>query len=540
MSRDASQLTSLPPEILGQIVSLLPKFSASSLRRTSRDLVSIATPAVFRSIRLQATGDDPERFIQIAESDKLRGFVREVTCDPWIGSHFRYRSGWHYEIPSSFFDALAFLSCFRQLSALHLRFPPECGDDSFPAESSDFRYRILHTVFNSLAGSWSKESQQKVDAGLNMEKVYMYEMKKYPVGMPQGPIVLKCITISNLEARLESRLVGSDAFKTILGSERLTDLRLLIARQTRGAYGVPIATGHDFFESIPYTWLSSPVAANLKVLSLHSHAPWGWYPKMDFRLVSCGMPNLRVLALRNFIFSHEWQIEWFGSRGLEELYLDTCAILAHALGVELDHGMSAVRQANGEEVIISHEGYYANPSSGQPVETFVGTLRWHRLFSHWTESMTNLRVFKMGSTRWDYPAIVDSSGYAGNPYTQMIGATRSHGVTWNDFRYFDCPSPEISGQDVFRYRLGMSESAEAGLEYAYYTENKWMDCETYMNGTEYEREMVEDDDSADFLEPRREGGGWEMDDGNRGRDEAALDIFRSSVEARRKAVSREN
>ncbi|KAH7009833.1 hypothetical protein EDB80DRAFT_414604 [Ilyonectria destructans] len=540
MSRDTAQLTSLPPEILGQIVSLLPKFSASTLRRTSRDFVSIATPAVFRSIRLQATGDDPERFMEIAESEKLRGFVREVTCDPWIGSHFRYRSGLYYDIPSSFFDALAFLSSFRKLDALHLRFPPECGDDSFPEESPNFRYRILHTVFNSLAGSWSKESQQNVDAGLNMEEVYKYKMKKYPIGMSQGPILLKCITISNLEDRVEPRLVSSDAFKTILGSERLTDLRLHIARQTRGESRFPSGTGYDFFESIPYTWLSSPVAANLKVLSLYSHAPWGWHPKMDFRLVGCGMPNLRVLALRNFIFSHEWQIEWFGSRGLEELYLDTCAILQHALGVDLDHGTSVVRQANGEEVIISHEGYHAGPNSGWFEEAFVGTLRWHRLFSHWTDSMTNLRVFKMGSTMWDSPATVGGSGYAGNPYNQINEATRSHEVIWNDFRYFDCPSPETFGQDVFRYRTGMSESAEARLEYAYYTENEWMDCDTYINGTRYEREMVEDDDSADFLESRREGGGWEMDDGNRGRDEAAFDIFRSSVEARRKAVSREN
>ena len=41
------------------------------------------------------------------------------------------------------------------------------------------------------------------------------------------------------------------------------------------------------------------------------------------------IPQLEALAFGNYVFSHEWQIEWFtkigkenGNGGLEELYLD--------------------------------------------------------------------------------------------------------------------------------------------------------------------------------------------------------------------------
>lgn len=43
------------------------------------------------------------------------------------------------------------------------------------------------------------------------------------------------------------------------------------------------------------------------------------------------LPNVRVLTLRNYGFSHDWQVEWIaslgsdnGRGGLEELYLDDC------------------------------------------------------------------------------------------------------------------------------------------------------------------------------------------------------------------------
>ncbi|KAF5969926.1 f-box domain-containing protein [Fusarium coicis] len=90
----------------------------------------------------------------------------------------------------------------------------------------------------------------------------------------------------------------------------------------------------EIFTQLPLTWLSSTVAANLQVLSLHYQSYWGWFPNIDIRLIGGGngMPKLRSLSLGHFVFSNQGEVDWMTSLDLEELFLAGCAVLSKHIG----------------------------------------------------------------------------------------------------------------------------------------------------------------------------------------------------------------
>lgn len=57
---------------------------------------------------------------------------------------------------------------------------------------------------------------------------------------------------------------------------------------------------------------------------------FGFAPKLDLRGVH--FPRLKTLALGNYTFTHDWQLDWLGTHRetLEELYLDDCIVVYYA------------------------------------------------------------------------------------------------------------------------------------------------------------------------------------------------------------------
>ncbi|KAF7544726.1 hypothetical protein G7Z17_g9725 [Cylindrodendrum hubeiense] len=537
-------LASLPPEIIEQIFSLLPRTTLCHLRLLHRRLGFIATAIAFRTLRLQAFGNSPQRFTHIAQSDKLRGFVKDITCDTWIGPEYEYHKWDRYEIPLGFFAALPLLRHFRGLKALHLRFSQYCGREGRVTrltieETGDFRYRVLDVIFQCLAGTWSAERQQHIDQLLGLASSFDVSASD----IVAAPISLSALTISNLGDYHDARLTESDAFKEVLASSSLVDLRIYIATQLSRfgqSRNICYRDKHTMFESLPATWLSQPVTSNLRVLSLYCYEYWGWLPKLDLRAVGggAGLPNLKVLALGKYVFSHEWQVDWFPTLGLEELYLDDCRMLYQSkTDWTPDDRTSVVGQdANGNDVVISNEGYLryddvwdsesgsnidggSNPDSlPEPEEPneeeILGfkmirlTLRWHTLLSRWRDSMSTLRVFKVGYGAWDeklkdYPKttrpirpnrlVVDKKATIGEHY-----------LKYNAFRDFDCLS---SDQENKKYQL----------KYLYDQLYQWYEWRDWAGGWTH-------GDSSD----------WVLEDGLEAKDEAALELLLSTVNARQR------
>ncbi|KAK7223347.1 hypothetical protein V2G26_011350 [Clonostachys chloroleuca] len=141
--------------------------------------------------------------------------------------------------------------------------------------------------------------------------------------------------------------------------------------------------------------------------------PWGWNPKMDFRTVNHsqgGFPKLEVLALGNYVLSHEWQIDWIISQGresggLKRLYLDRCSVLHRGNIPGPLPGPSTVvgQDAQGNDIEVSNVNYpridimkrYNGEGTGM-VEIFP-ELRWSQILRRFRESMRSLEVFEVMS-----------------------------------------------------------------------------------------------------------------------------------------------
>ncbi|EEU39635.1 uncharacterized protein NECHADRAFT_82014 [Fusarium vanettenii 77-13-4] len=520
-------LMSLPDEILLEIFSFVPKHLLLRLRCVSRTFALLTTPGAFRSLRLRAYRDEPQRFIQIATSERLRSHVREVTCDTWCDPELNRSAVWDLEAVQAYSDflaALPYIASVGNLETFHLRFGT-CQE-----EARIIRSTVTERVFPYLARISLEQS---------------FGRKAHPFHRLDRPLQLKTLTISNLDDSINKKLVKSEAFQAIISSPYLVDLRLYLATDiwslTRSSSN-KCSDQSDMFESLPYTWLRSSIGGNLRVLSLYCHEPWGWFPKMDFRLVGAGdgMPNLKVLALGNYTFSHEWQVEWVGSLGIEKLYLDGYTILFQTSkwrGMLLDQSETVLQGFNGRVHSFSNSGYYvkpATPRSGDIAEAIYGTLRWHHLLSHWTQSMTNLRVFKMGKGYWDdIPNETIDPSYYERLHMANDQEAASQPFTHHGFRHFEYPSPGTTGSGIRKYGTGASGDGEDMLKYVYWTE-EYTDYDEMWGRREDERKDVTEE------EWHRKYGQDEcrkLTDEDTARDKAALEAVISAVDARREHMN---
>ncbi|KAF4498484.1 hypothetical protein FAGAP_5335 [Fusarium agapanthi] len=324
----ATRVHHLPPETLGNVISFLPQADIKNLRLVNHRFSPLATRRLFRRTRLLARAkdnNDPQRFIQLAKS-KLSGFVREVSCDvsSIVYNGLYYMEEEQFEFLPVFWDALPLLARFRNIQTLHLCFDASFALQDFKEDSSQFR-----------------------------------------------------------------RLTNMPEFKTAM--ENIKALRLDIAQHKErwgGAWSFTETTAipnqcQEMFTQLPLTWLSSTVAANLQVLSLHYQSYWGWFPNIDIRLVGGGngMPKLRSLALGHFVFSHQREVDWITSLDLEELFLEGCAVLTKHIGHPTiqkglwtdGHELTATTKIDGEEERIC--------------------LWWHEIIWQIRTSMLNLKRF---------------------------------------------------------------------------------------------------------------------------------------------------
>ncbi|KAL2681253.1 hypothetical protein Neosp_008861 [[Neocosmospora] mangrovei] len=508
-------LNILPPELLHHVLSFLPKEALLQTRLVNRHLNFLVTPGAFRSIFLRAYGTSSRRFRNLADS-QLRVHVQNITVDTWLGQDFEYRMHNAWELPQDFVECFPFLSCFRNLEILHLRFHEDCAEfeEDDADETNDDRFEILVKIFQSLAGNWSKERERIAEMVGDMADFVFYPPEKLPPTINGPPIQLSSLSIRNLGDRHEPRIASSESFRLVVGPA-LRDLRLHITTETEGedrnTENNSIAK-YTSFENLHTTWLSPDVVGNLHTLSLYCQEPWGFSPRMDFRRLGNGrgLPNLKVLALGKYIFSHEWQIDWFGSLNLEKLYLDDCAVL-HQYDCrpwEMDHGETVIGQdESGNDISISNEGYFKSindddepngPQGG--FATTSTTLRWHMILACWRETMTSLRVLKMGRGDWT----------------------------------FDCPEPETPGDDIFRFGIGLSQERRNQLLYMYRT-YEWVDWREWEE--ERRKYIASMEREGEEWDTDEEGFGiWKMEDGLRARDEEALDLFVSTVKERARKI----
>ena len=157
---------------------------------------------------------------------------------------------------------------------------------------------------------------------------------------------------------------------------------------------------YDFFSGgLLNAWLK-PASQNLTRLTLYANTYWGWVPGFDPRGVQ--FPNVRYLALGNYTFAHDWQIEWMTSHfpDLETLIMVDCPILFH---------MHPAGCLDRHTSVVSYEDHIklTNPTPNPYVVSRYGddshwiyNSRWHHFFPKFESQMRSLTKFVYTHEGW--------------------------------------------------------------------------------------------------------------------------------------------
>ncbi|KAF4445611.1 hypothetical protein F53441_10675 [Fusarium austroafricanum] len=536
--------SALVPEIWDNICSYLTPPSLGNLRLASRRFNELALPWKYRSIRLEGFGPSVERFIQIAKDPKLRSLVREMTIDTRIHMDFQYSCNESYEVNMAFMNALPYLRYFPNIMALHIRFEEHCGDvdrmdwSTEIEESYAFRYKVLDTILHCAAGLWTLEKQLKIDKVME-GFIYLDEGDEFDYSdqdldfVTDTPFQLKELTITHLADYDDDNITSSEAWKKVISLPTLVDLKLFVTTEEEEASpesAVYFQEKYMFFENLHNTWLSPNLADNLKVLSLYFRDYWGWIPQMDFRDIGedAPFPQLKVLALGNYVFSHEWQIGWFskvglknGSGGLEELYLDDCPILYKAR----QNGMQEDGYPDWE--VVSGREY--NPG------IIMFPLRWHEILSAWKDTMKGLKVFRQGhGSWWSAPEDTMETIMRDPEYEDMDRGVLEYRLCHEHYRNFNLPRSTGDDDDnddrekawtSGRYRHGTGPEDRERVSRMQYIEydigtgpSPWLEtAERYRYGRDQES--------------------FELEEGTVAKDDAAWDMFMAAVKLHPKRIN---
>lgn len=245
-------------------------------------------------------------------------------------------------------------------------------------------------------------------------------------------VPIKELAVRNLQDRNTQDGEIRAMMEKVLGS--LQSLRLNIVTERYEASPeeeLEFPEPHEFFAEMPSAWLK-PTMGSLEHLTLYCDNYWGFFPKVDLNGVH--FPRLKTLALGNFGFVQDSQVEWIMSHAatLTELYLDDCTIL-------YDVGMTNenIERCSFEKAEMQVRIREDCPELSKHYRSYEK--RWHDLFDAFRTGLPLLRHFRMGTTCW-------SNSGEGMPFEKE---TKINIGLMND-RYMACydgygPSPYMTG-----------------------------------------------------------------------------------------------
>lgn len=357
----------LPNELIFEITKHLSRKDLLNARFVDRYFSNVAASLLFRSVTLGTDPDDLAIFLSISKSEHIRVHVKEIVCDSTHAG-----TSWAACLDLFYFlMALPHIRLFRNLEDITFRMHVWASDN----EEWDRTVRtvtrwMLDIVFRCLAGSWTEGVQDTIAEKLSKELRHRFEFARSPNEFPKTPIPINTIKLSDLEDEvtdeLTNEIINTWSFQAVMNLKSLVGMEIQTGRdewRLSKTYPRP-----RLMQAFGRTWFTPKLASKLQSLSLSSEYPWGYLPKMDFRVIGVeGLENLKALSLGNYQFSHWWQIEWFGALPIEELRLTNCGVLRSDNNLRqrtLETTDTVVRDSKGETHRFSNEGYYITGSRG--------------------------------------------------------------------------------------------------------------------------------------------------------------------------------
>ena len=267
---------------------------------------------------------------------------------------------------------------FPNLSTVHIRFRDRFFNDEtsgmngrWMTEDTEFQIDVLKTVFATLN-----------DKGSPTPK-------------------FRSLSIKNLQSNNDVEIRDSPDFKAVIS--RLAELHLAITAVDLGGYpenSIGLEAPHDFFKhGLLNSWLR-PISGNLTHLMLHTNTYWGWTPAFDARVLH--FPKLKYLALGNYTFAHDWQIDWITSQfpALETLVLRNCPIVFYiSYGEQPDLFTLTISHEDHTEILIRESSKSLDNALCHHVH-WVYNSRWHDFFPKLQVGLPSLTKFVYAHGEW--------------------------------------------------------------------------------------------------------------------------------------------
>ncbi|PTU20426.1 hypothetical protein P175DRAFT_0481806 [Aspergillus ochraceoroseus IBT 24754] len=429
-------ILALPLEIISHIFACVDRDSRRNLRLVHSLFNTIGQRWVFRSTQLAPTPRSCDHFEKVLETPDLIRFVRKVYLQTYDEDTQGDSDGEdEYELsdpedelvrPRRFWSLFERLKEFPQLQSVALCFHHTCVE-----ETSDH---------------WVDDIPQDI----NFRSTVMQRFTDVVASLPHLPQELIIQDLQNINDT-DSTVVAN--IRKILGG--LKSLRLNITNEHsegNGETDLERDAPHEFFPELSSFWLK-PALSSLEHLTIYSSNYFGFYPKCDLR--GTHFPRLESLALGNYTFVHDSQLDWILSHAptLTGLYLDDCPILY-------------------EVAIRDKERTYLDPADLQPDPRFDGEgyasydKRWKDYFQAFKEGLPLLQHFRYGHCLawWEHDTtpleceteievalrhdsyMVYCDGYGPSQYmAHMIYTIRQEGdIKWEDGEPLRCTDEDIN------------------------------------------------------------------------------------------------
>ena len=364
-------LQRLPEELLGLCWLHCGLSALRALRLSSRSISPSATKRLFRHVTLLPSEESADKCAKLMAHEELRLMVLEMSFHTSENPTSDEQDGVDEtrELPEEYEQCCYNVHKFRNLRSVNIRFSPKCA-------SPDNDYSIICI--------------QSVDEPVEFRRAVM-TMILDGLDDDDHPITgLKELSIDNLQD-MAMATSTSASFAAVLS--KLSTLALHIATESEEASPENSITKpelHEFFnKDLSRLWLQ-PLQSQLTNLTLYADNYWGYFPSCP--LEDLHFPHLQSLALGNYTFTHDSQLDWIFTHGqtLQALSLDDCPILHHCT---MSCGFKDNRIARTRED-------FQNVWDSED-DTWKYEARWYKYFERMQTGLPKLKNFTIGSGEWN-------------------------------------------------------------------------------------------------------------------------------------------
>ncbi|KAF2153359.1 hypothetical protein K461DRAFT_267945 [Myriangium duriaei CBS 260.36] len=384
------RLNDLPEEISSLVIDHLSPRDLTQVRLVSKKWNAIAARCLFRTLAVLPTADSEQRFRSIVSNERLATLVKNIKLYTFKIPDIRAadcHSG------SDYGDSDAGEDFWSDEES-----DQEENDTEIKRSNTEFAKFLIDLKqlpnFGAIAIVFTEdcrgvEVDLDMDGGFFVEQIQGRRRKLcriFEVFQRSG-VYPRSLTIKNLQNHPDETVTANAGFQATL--QKLEELHIQMTEEYH-EHGpdqdIEFQELRTFNPHLRAEWIE-PISNKLTSLSLYNVNNWGVLPGY-LDMTGLNMPSLRTLALGNYTFGHDDQVDWIlNQTSLQELVLHNCMVV-YLIDI-LDEYMGAwsVSTRDWEEL-------HGPNQEEERCQAFKYAGTWATIFGKIREALPGLRSFK--------------------------------------------------------------------------------------------------------------------------------------------------